>query len=141
MTAQLEAGLVRLLELKRQMLSGLLSAFQSGAEHLKKGDVPAFDAEMDKIAGLPEALSDLEKAESKLRAGCFVRGGRAAELERDIALVAKQIQIAYEDCKSAAQGQLEEYGQRIKNLRNAQKGIRGYGAQRQAEAVFFDQRK
>lgn len=143
MTAKTEADLVSLLELKRQMITDLLNALRQSKEHLNNGDAQAFDAEMNKIEDLPEALEKLSQAEAELRRFLpdAARSGRVAELDKDIDYIRGEAGRAYQDCKNAAHEKMQEYGQQIKSLRNTQKGIKGYAGQRQTQAVFVDQRK
>lgn len=142
MTAQIEADFVRLLELKRELLTDLLTTLRRSAEHLKNGDTDSFNGEMDKIGEISAAVDDLVTAEVGLKSGMPPRNGKVAELEQSIKYILGQIELAYNDCKDAAQEQLRQFGQQIKSVRGTQKGIEGYAGQRyRSQAAFVDEKK
>ncbi|MGI6151290.1 MAG: hypothetical protein ACOYIR_05000 [Christensenellales bacterium] len=144
MTPKIEADLVRLLELKRDLLTEMLLSLRRSAELLNSGDTDAFHSEMDKIGEIPAAVDELTAAEAGLRSGLVLSGRneRIAELEKNIAYVLGQIEQAHKECKEAAQAQLLHFGRQIKSVRSTQKGIEGYAGQRlNREAVFVDAKK
>lgn len=144
MSAQIEGDLARLLELKRELLTNLLCSLRRSAEFLENGDMDSFNSEMDSTSGIPAAVDELSAAEAGLRSGLppALRNGEIAGLEKNIALILGQIQLAQKACKDAAQAQLLHFGRQIKSVRSTQKGIEGYAGQRYKRgAVFIDEKK
>ncbi len=144
MSPQIEGDLARLLELKKELLANLLCSLRRSEEFLKSGDVDSFNSEMDSAGGIPAAVDELSAAEAGLRSGLppALRNGEIAGLEKNIALILGQIQLAQKACKDAAQTQLLHFGRQIKSVRSTQRGIEGYAGQRYKRgAAFIDEKK
>ena len=144
MNPQIEMDLARLLEIKKELLTNLLCSLRRSAEFLETGDMDSFNSEMDSTSGIPAAVDELSTAEAGLKSGLppAMRNGEIAGLEKNIALILGQLELAQKACKDAAQAKLLHYGRQIKSVRSTQKGIKGYAGQRyKREALFIDEKK
>jgi len=144
MSPQIEVDLARLLEIKKELLTNLLCSLRRSAEFLKSGDIDSFNSEMDSSSGIPAAVDELSAAEAGLKGGLSpaIRSGEIAGLEKNIAFILGQLELAQKECQDAAQAKLLYFGQQIKSVRSAQKGIEGYAGQRYKKgALFIDEKK
>ena len=143
MSTQTAAERVRLLGLKKELLTELLASLGRSARFLGEDDMDAFDAEMaacQEITGKVDELgAALDRIGEQAAAGSLPE---AATLEGEIGEIVNAIKLAQKECSDLAEQKLHTYGQQIKAIRHTKRGIEGYSSQFQKrDAVFVDAKK
>jgi hypothetical protein len=139
MSAQMNGDLLRLLEIKKELLAQLLESVKRAAGALKDDDMDAFGQEMERCKGLMATADETGATAETLKQQ--MPGAQPhpelARLENDIAYIAGQIDQARRECNDVAEQKLKTYGQQIKAIRHTQRGIDGYASQFQRRDAFF----
>jgi prefoldin subunit 5 len=144
MSTQFNGDLLRLLEIKRELLVKLLEAMKRAAALLQDDDMDAFDQEMESCTQLMKTIDETGATVDRLKAQIsdMRRYPEIAGLENNLVYIADQIELARRDCNTIAELKLKIYGQQIKAIRGARRGIEGYASQLQKrDAVFIDAKK
>jgi|GEM_PF-1337554 len=143
MSKELAAEYMRLLGRKKELLSKLLESLRRSACLLREDDVDAFDAEMAICDGIREKIDEVVYSLTRIREQASpVDLSEAGALEERINDILKQVVLARKECNDAAEQKLHAYGQQIKAVRGAQKGIEGYSSPfKKRDAVFIDAKK
>ena len=143
MSVQLSGDLVRLLEIKKELLAKLLDAVKRAAEYLRDEDMDAFSLEMENGKNLMTMADETGATADKLRRQISdSQHPELDRLERDIAYISGQVEQARRECNDIAEQKLKTYGQQIKAIRHTRKGIDGYASQFQnKDSVFIDAKK
>jgi len=143
MSTRLAAEYVKLLGLKKELLTALLASLRRSAHLLREDDMDAFDAEMTACQEIAVKVDEIGLALDRIREQTAPAGlSEAAALERDIRDMLEQISLAQKECNDVAQGKRHTYGQQIKAIRHTKRGIEGYSSQfMKRDAVFVDAKK
>ncbi len=144
MNAQLNGDLLRLLEIKKEMLQKLLHTVKNAADVLKDDDMDAFDQDMEACKKLMSMIDETGATAERLKKQIpeLQLYPDIARLESDVEYLLSEIEQARKDCNNIAEQKLRTYGQQIKAIRGTQKGINGYASQFQRrDAVFIDAKK
>lgn len=144
MNAQLITDLLRLLEIKKELLVKMLEAVKRSAQMLRENDMDAFSLEMENCKEITDAVDELGITESSLRAQIpdAQQQSELIKLESGIVYILEQIERTRRECNDIAQQKLQVYGQQIKAVRHTKRGIDGYANQFQRrDAVFIDAKK
>lgn len=144
MNSQLITDLLRLLEIKKELLVRMLDALKRSALMLREDDMDAFSTEMENCKEITAAVDELGITESSLRAQIpdAQQQSELIKLESGIVYILEQIERTRRECNDIAQQKLQVYGQQIKAVRHTKRGIDGYANQFQRrDAVFIDAKK
>jgi chromosome segregation ATPase len=139
MNVQLNGDLMRLLEIKKELLAKLLNAVNRAAECLRQEDMDAFSLEMEKCKNITALVDETGAAGNQLRQQISdpQQHPELTRLESDIAYICAEIERARRECNDIAEQQLKTYGQQIRAIRHTQKGIGGYVSQLNTREAFF----
>jgi hypothetical protein len=144
MNAQLNSDLVRLLEIKKELLAKLLDAVNRAAECLQHEDMDTFSLEMENCKNITILADDTGASVNHLRqqVSDTLQHPELIRLESDIAYISTEIEQARRECNDIAELKLKTYGQQIRAIRHTRKGIGGYTSQLNTrEAFFIDAKK
>ena len=143
MSGQLSGDLIRLLEIKKELLVKLLDAVKRAAECLRDEDMDAFSLEMENCKDLMTMADETgATADNLRRQAADPQHPELDRLESDIAYISGQVEQAHRECNDIAEHKLNTYGQQIKAIRCTRKGIDGYASQFQSkDSVFIDAKK
>jgi hypothetical protein len=144
MNEQMNGDLLRLLEIRKELLAKLLEGVKRASGVLKDDNMDAFDQEMESCKKLMAMVDETGNTLDRLKQQIpeTQRYPRVARIESDIAYILGEIEQARRDCNNVAELKLKSYGQQIKAVRGTQRGIDGYASQFQKRgAVFIDAKK
>jgi hypothetical protein len=143
MSTQLADDFFRLLQIKIELLTKLLDAIRRSEALLREDDMETFGHEMESCKDVTKMIDELEVTAVRLRQQIpDTQMGRFAKLESEIACILGQIDVAQKESNDVAQQKLHSFGQQIRTVRYAKKGIDGYASQlRKQDAFFVDEKK
>ncbi len=143
MSTQLADDLFRLLVIKTELLTKLLDAIRRSAVLLREDDMDTFSHEMESCKDVTGMIDELEVTAVQLRQQIpETQMGRFTKLESEIGCILRQIDAAQKESNDVAQQKLQAFGQQIKAVRYAKKGIDGYASQFvKRDAFFIDEKK
>lgn len=144
MNAQLCGDIVKLLEIKKELLVRILDAVKQAAESLREDDMDTFSSEMESCKELMETAEEMSATVDKLKQQMpeESQNTELASLESGILYILGQIEQARRECNDIAEQNLKIYGQQIKAIRHTRKGLAGYASQmKRRHAFFIDEKK